>query len=391
MRISAYRLNYEIQMAQKYSGKDIIRAGETFLTEQNLGHEEELSRAMDVLSYWRFEHERPLEKALALLQEKTLEKDRKAIFAKRLKRYPSIVAKLKRFRQMKLKNMQDIGGCRAIVSSEKKLFQIVRELRKREEFKNSLGVIRYKDYIENPKEDGYRGYHLVGLFKDGAGGTKSIEIQVRTILQHDWATALEIVDLFTGQALKSNQGKTEWKDFFKLVSEHFALMEKIHLFSSRTPKEQFSEYEKVIHGNPKYAESGIIIQNYDSRLKIVKNLEIYAHSLKIADEHISEHKVDGYVLLRVDTIKKQVESTIFSSSDNESAEKKYIEYEKESAKKSHLVIALVSTTAVGGIKEAYPNYFADSTDFIKYLLNIINAPFARRQSVIERWLKRAGL
>jgi|25_taG_2_1085351.scaffolds.fasta_scaffold03898_3 ppGpp synthetase/RelA/SpoT-type nucleotidyltranferase len=378
-------------MSSKYSGKEVIKAGEIFLYEDGDHSAAELNRAMDVLSYWRFEHEYALEKALELLRKETLKKDKNAIFAKRLKRYASIVSKLKRFRKMKLKNMQDIGGCRAIVSSEKKLYQVVRELRKKENFKNGQGIIRYKDYVKEPKDDGYRGYHLIGSFKDGSGGKKSIEIQIRTIIQHDWATALEIVDLFTGQALKSNQGKAEWKNFFRLVSDHFSLMESVHLFVSKTKEDQFYEYEKIINENKEYFQSGIEIQGYESKLKIVKSLQAYAHSLKIADEHISEHQVDGYVLLRVDTARKEVESTIFSSSNNEEAERQYIEYEKESAKKPNLVVALVSTTAVGGIKEAYPNYFADSTDFLKYLIHILDAPFARKTSFLEKWLKGTGL
>ncbi|TYC57612.1 (p)ppGpp synthetase [Marinobacter sp. BW6] len=378
-------------MRSKYSGKEVIKAGEIFLHEDGNYSADELNRAMDVLSYWRFEHEYALEKALELLRKETLKKDKSAIFAKRLKRYASIVSKLKRFRKMKLKNMQDIGGCRAIVSSEKKLYQVVRELRKKDNFKNGQGIIRYKDYVKNPKDDGYRGYHLIGSFTDGFGGKKSIEIQVRTVIQHDWATALEIVDLFTGQALKSNQGKAEWKNFFRLVSDHFSLMESVHLFVSKSQQDQFYEYERIINENKDYFQSGIEIQEYESKLKVVKRLQAYAHSLKIADEHISEHKVDGYVLLRVDTARKEVESTIFSSSNNEEAERKYIEYEKESAKKTNLVVALVSTTAVGGIKEAYPNYFADSTDFLQYLIHILDAPFARKTSFLEKWLKGTGL
>ena len=142
----------------KYTGKQVIKAGETFLQDK-IG-ESEFDYAMDVLSYWRFSHEIPLEQALKVLQETTLKIDKNAIYAKRLKRYVSIVNKLRRFRQMKLKNMQDIGGCRAIVSSPKKLQKIVRALRKRSEFKNSQGKVRFKDYIQHPKEDGYRGYHL---------------------------------------------------------------------------------------------------------------------------------------------------------------------------------------------------------------------------------------
>ena len=38
--------------------------------------------------------------------------DKKHIVVSRLKRTPSIVSKLKRFDKMKLRNMQDIAGCR---------------------------------------------------------------------------------------------------------------------------------------------------------------------------------------------------------------------------------------------------------------------------------------
>lgn len=52
---------------------------------------------------------------------------------------------------------------------------------------------------------------------------------------------------------------------------------------------------------------------------------------------------------------------------------------------SRTVIALVSSAAVGGIREAYPNYFADSTEFPE-LLNIIeNVKDPRRKSLFGRF------
>lgn len=378
-------------MKEKYSGKRVNKAGEKFLTNAIFDEPDDFNSAMDILSYWRFQHETPLETAISLLEEESKKHDKAAIFAKRLKRYPSIVVKLRRFPKMKLKNMQDIGGCRAIVSSKKKLYQIIRELRKRDEFRNNENALRFKDYIKSPKVDGYRGYHLVGTFKDQNRNNKLIELQLRTTIQHDWATALEIVDLFTGQALKSNKGEENWREFFRLVSQHFSLMEEIHLFAQKSQDEQFIQYQKKLISNNKYFHTGAKIFSYEANLKVMKNLEAFAHSLMVADEHVSEQQVSGYVLLKVDTQNTNVSSTIFSDSQNDEAEKMYLEFEKEASGASDIVVALVSTTALGGIKEAYPNYFADSTEFIKYLTYILMAQKYRKPSFMQRILRNSGL
>lgn len=361
-------------MAKQFSGKQVIKAGEE-LTKLEKLDEESFESAFNVLSYWRFSHEKPLENALSTLREVALQKDRGAIFAKRLKRYISIVMKLRRFPAMKLKNMQDIGGCRAIVSNPKKVYQIVRELKTKPEFRSEDGKIRFKDYIETPKEDGYRGYHLIGKFYGPGDEKRSIELQIRTRLQHDWATTLEIVDLFTGQALKSNQGEIDWKEFFLSVSQQFALMESIHLFNTFSNEKKFNEYvnklEEASSEKSSRLKSCLKAQQYTTKLDVVRLLEAYAHSLKIADERIEEAERDGYVLLEVDTKEAIVTSSLFDNDENEEAEKMYAEAEKRATAKEGLVVALVSTTAVGGIKEAYPNYFADSTDFLKHLILVM--------------------
>lgn len=377
-------------MKEKYSGKEIIKAGETLIGYGDLS-DVDFNEAMSALSYWRFGHEQSLESALVILKDSVIREDKSAIFAKRLKRYVSIVSKLRRFPKMKLKNMQDIGGCRAIVSNQKKLYKIVRTLKGRSEFRKSNNLIRYKDYIKSPKEDGYRGYHIIGSFVGRNNEKKFIEIQIRTLMQHDWATALEIVDLFTGQALKSNHGQHDWKRFFSLVSQHFSLMEEVHLFREKPRDEQFSLYSKKVTLNPNYLETGLEIQELEASLRVIRNLEAFAHSLKTADEHIAEKQVNGYVLLSIDTSKKTVLSMLFNDNQNEEAERMYLQYEKDAKGSKDNVIALVSTTAVGGIKEAYPNFFADSTEFLSYLLHIINFQSSSRPNLIQRMLLKSGL
>ena len=53
------------------------------------------------------------------------------------------------------------------------------------------------------------------------------EIQIRSTMEHAWATAVETIDAFTGQALKTNiLGDATWKRFFSLMSSGIAILEK---------------------------------------------------------------------------------------------------------------------------------------------------------------------
>ncbi|MEI7431017.1 MAG: RelA/SpoT domain-containing protein [Betaproteobacteria bacterium] len=373
-------------MKKTYSGKAIIRAGETLIDSNISINSSEFESAMDVLSYWRLIHETPLSNAQKIVESEALKIDKSAFTAKRLKRYVSIVNKLKRFNDMKLKNMQDIGGCRVVVSNTKKLTQLIRSLRRRPEFKSSAGFVRHKDYISNPKEDGYRSYHLIGRFRDIQNAEKNIEVQLRTRLQHDWATALEIVDIFTKQKLKSNQGDKKWSSFFKYVSEQFSIMESIHLLSIDNPKTWNAYLEKVL-SRPESYESCIAAQKLIKELSVVKKFEAFTHSLNFVDgqlEKIPKEKY-GFVLINVDLSKSQIQLEFFEEKNVENAERSYIECEKRIAGRNDYVAALVSTTAVDGIKEAYPNYFADSSEFLRHLILISAAPIQNeRANLIDK-------
>lgn len=355
-------------LKKNYSGKEIIHAGERLVDPELISNKDEFEKVLDILSFWRFSHEEPLDEALKILETLSMRVDKSAIFAKRLKRFISIRNKLLRFDKMKLKNMQDIGGCRAIVSNKKKLMQIARALKDRQEFKVTDGKFRYKDYVLTPKDDGYRSYHLIGQFKDASGDTKNIEVQVRTRLQHDWATAVEIVDLFTKQSLKSNQGKEKWQLFFKEVSLQFAIMEDIHLFSIKDSL-KISEYVNVVNKNQLARDSCLKVQSLIYELAVIDKFEGFANTLKIVENRLEKN--EGYVLIEINLSKSVVTTTIFSDDENQEAENKYVEAEKQSVGKD-MVIALVYASTVGEIKEAYPNYFADSTDFLEHLLLVKN-------------------
>jgi ppGpp synthetase/RelA/SpoT-type nucleotidyltranferase len=186
-----------------------------------LSSEEDKNNALGILSNWRGAHSYPMhvfKQRLKSVSEKT---DQNALSVQRLKRVPSIIKKLDRKYNgkkatMKLTQMQDIAGCRVVMSNlslAKKLYQgyyIKSDLKHKK--------VNEKDYISHPKSDGYRSIHLIYKYYSDKGKMDYngllVEVQIRSKLQHIWATAVETVDFFTRQAIKSNQGQEDWMDFF---------------------------------------------------------------------------------------------------------------------------------------------------------------------------------
>ena len=110
----------------------------------------------------------------------------------RLKTPQSIVKKLKSKRkEVDIDNMveyvNDIAGIRIICSFMSDIYPIADIIAKQAD----ITVLYVKDYIKNPKENGYKSYHMVVTIpvylSDGKIETK-VEIQIRTIAMDFWAS-----------------------------------------------------------------------------------------------------------------------------------------------------------------------------------------------------------
>ena len=363
-------------MASKYTSSQVKKAWIKLLDKDLYKNEEEFAEVFSIMSYWRSSHEKPLSYVFNKLEKLVIEVDKNAIYAKRLKRYKSIVNKLFRFKQTKLNTIQDIWWCRVIVANLKKVDKVFRELKKWPEFVKKDGSLNINDYIKNQKDDWYRSVHLIWKFTDWIFDERKIEVQIRTKLQHDWATALEIVDLFTKQNLKSNQWKKDWADFFINISKQFTEMEKVDLFKYDDNSWIYTYYDSV-ENNPELYESHIRSKELIKILHIIETFNYFAESIDIVNKTINEKKINWYVLIEINSDEKKVTTSLFWEKENDKAEEKYAEKEKIIASNENCsnVIALVSTSDVSNIKEAYPNYFADSTEFLKYLYIISKSPF----------------
>ena len=98
-----------------YSKGEVTRAGKMLINAD--ATQEQRMQALDVMSSWRSAHAYPMHALLMMLRRKAVEVDKNSVVVQRHKRAPSIIDKLTRFPQMELSRMQDIGGCRAILSS----------------------------------------------------------------------------------------------------------------------------------------------------------------------------------------------------------------------------------------------------------------------------------
>jgi putative GTP pyrophosphokinase len=113
---------------------------------------------------------------------------------------------------MQLANMQDIGGCRAVLEN----IDEVRRVQKRLRFR----TLRLYDYIDAPRDSGYRGVHVIVQY-DG----RLTEIQLRTGLMHQWAYTVERLSGRLGVDLKGGHGPAPVLRWLKAVSEAMALEE----------------------------------------------------------------------------------------------------------------------------------------------------------------------
>ena len=129
----------------------------------------------------------------------------------RLKKKSTIIDKLKnRETTLSLDRMQDIGGCRAVVSDLVGLQQLVDTVVDR------LGsrVIHHDDYVDKPRGSGYRAHHLVVR----SSSDLPIEVQIRTQFMHIWAETVEGFSHELGMNFKQD-GEGPMFDFLRAVSD----------------------------------------------------------------------------------------------------------------------------------------------------------------------------
>ncbi|CNH66549.1 RelA/SpoT domain-containing protein [Yersinia enterocolitica] len=327
------------------SKKEIGRAGER-LASCSKNHLTLPEDDLNILHSWRMFHLYPLTKITEYLAREANLINPNCLISSRIKRLPSIISKLQRFESMKLNKMQDLGGCRAILSNLDEVYKTHENLKKLK-FKHQL--TRTDDYMEKVKDSGYRSLHLIYSFQnekyENLNGLK-IEIQLRTAIQHSWATAVEMVGLFRKESLKSSFGDPDWLRFFELVSE---------LFYGIESGESVGRYMKISED----------LKVLTDKLNVFTILEAYNKVASHIDS--SDNYISGFCVILVDTEKRKMNIKRFPASSNKAASDFYIKEEKKCERKKGYEVAMVSVDDISNLKSAYPAFFLDTKTFLNNL------------------------
>lgn len=314
----------------------VTRAGEA--TRSDSATSEDLA----VIEAWRAAHRPVLNTFQAVLRGRL--RDKNVIVAQRHKRKNTIFDKLKRLPGMQLARMDDVAGCRLIFRNIKELNGFRTNFHKarfNHKMRNAPG--KY-DYILNPKSTGYRGIHDVYEYDVNSEAGRAlkglyIEIQYRTLIQHAWATAVEVVGFITESQPKFEKGDERYQRAMACASEilvraHENLNGPFPVLSDREVLEEFLEL--------------------DNELSLMQTLR----GLHQAKSDISDKK--NSILI----FSPEGELTVKSYRDATDALRELFDLEK---RMPHNDIVLVRADSGEEVRTAFRNYFNDAREFVKLM------------------------
>lgn len=290
--------------------------------------------------------------------------NKKTIVARRLKRLPTIIDKLERptldggatENRIKFTRMQDIGGCRAIVKNLKQLMDLRQKL---ENSKSVHKIIRVNDYL-NPKPSGYGGVHLIySCFEDSPTDNPwrklKIEIQLRTELQHHWATSLEIIDIVEGLNLKTTSGNHEkWRSFFSHAGKLVAYKEGAIVLTDQ-------EYVDLLCN---LLENEASLNSLSIIARSAVSIRSATHETSLARFPKSSTGMFLLDYMFTDNQKLKLFVRHYNSRFIDKALQDYAQ--SESDDKINLSV-LLSAEDARNLKKAYPNYFGSANEFINFI------------------------
>lgn len=243
--------------------------------------------------------------------------------------------------------MDDVAGIRMIFPDTASL----------EAFRADFHTARFKhrrrntddqyNYIARPKVDGYRGIHDVYAYQVTSKHAQValglyIEIQYRTLVQHAWATANEVVGYITGNETKFGRGDPRYMRIMALTSEILARAHE----ATTGPLPDLSDLDLASE-----------FVNLDTELGLSDELG----SMQGADVRQLSGK-QNHVLIFMRNGELQVKDF----TKNASAMKWLFRYERENPESNAV---LVGGDTPDQVEITFRNYFKDTSEYLKLLID----------------------
>lgn len=311
-----------------------------------------------VLDNWRAAHAFPLNSVAMTLNGKAKAISDQADVWRRLKRFPSIVSKLRRIRRLTLWEIQDIGGARVIFEDCTDVDRLLAAYdgKAMHAARFSCRLNHVDNYIEHPKKDGYRSAHVIIDYQGRLQTTQAwnglrIEIQIRSRMQHLWSTTVETLESILSQRLRTFQGDERWKKFLRLVSSAIAL----------------KEGRQAVPGTPASIDEirGEVVQ-VERELDAKNKLRNYVTAIRLVEE--GPRTPSYYYLIDMRPNENKTSVRAFRRDQLKQATRAYAEIEaanrQEAMRESGANAVLVSGSRLADLREAYPNYFLDTGNFL---------------------------
>lgn len=313
------------------SNKKIYKLSKKIRSNNGLVNDDDLF----LLQSYRTSLSQPLKSTFHKVRRITDKIDKNTIVAFRLKRIDTIINKLLRLPNTFVNTMGDIAGIRCIFKTEEDLNKALELIKSKFEHDKNI-----RDYINTPKAIGYKGKHI--YIKEAKSG-KKIEIQLRTVKDHNWATLVEITDFIYKTRLKELgfESNNELAEFHSLLSS-----------------------DKQLNKN----EADFIYNVLDKTDFISKLSNTFRKNNNEVKKRWSRQKKSHSFFL-IEVSKKEI-PTLNSFRTFKEAEEEYFKRYKESPN-ANIVLTSIRKPNFKQISIAYANYILSYHNFIKDIKPIL--------------------
>lgn len=203
----------------------------------------------ELMAYYRCAMMEVSTKFQVLNEEFSLQYDRNPIegIKTRLKSLESVIEKLSR-KQLPLsiesieQNINDIAGVRVVCSYQSDIYMLADAFLRQDD----IVLIQRKDYIQNPKPNGYRSLHLIvetPIYLHNQKKPMKVEVQFRTISM-DWWASLEHKIRYKKNVVITDQIAKELYDCAAMGEQLDLRMERIQRSVEPSPMDTKEERAK---------------------------------------------------------------------------------------------------------------------------------------------------